>query len=119
MRRLRGPLLFTAVIGLGALGSPSLSGCTDSTTGLDSLCDRITLTANGFLIATRCGAGTVGGNSNFVRDDQDRLISFDFDVSCTDGSDRVVGSVSGIDYDAQNRIVGYDAIVNGQTCTYP
>lgn len=119
MRRVRGLLLLASLIGLGALGGPSVTGCTDSTTGLGSLCDRITLTANGFLIATRCGSGTVGGNSNFVRDDQNRLLSFDFDVSCTDGSDRVVGSVSGIDYDAQNRIVGYDAIVNGQSCTYP
>ena len=54
-----------------------------------------------------------------MADEFDRVIAFDFDISCTDGSERLVGRLFEVVYNATGGVVSFQATINGNSCSYP
>ncbi len=72
-----------------------------------------------FHISTRCPEGTTGGLTNIARDDLDRIVSFDFDVACIQGEERLMGSVFDVEWSEADQVVSFQATINEESCSFP
>ena len=114
---LRRLILATALVsGCGGGGGPTGSGD-------ENLCGRISFGNNParISVASRPGCtATTGGFTNHVFDPFGRVLSFDFDITCTaGGSERLVGRVFSVTYNNVGEILSLQATINGRSCRVP
>ena len=94
-------------------------------TGTDgeNLCGRVSFGNNParISVASRSGCtATTGGFTNHVFDPFGRVLSFDFDITCTaGGSERLVGRVFNVTYNNVGEILSLQATINGRSCRLP
>lgn len=120
-------LLAFAVLSLGALAATApATGCDGGggPTGTNggNLCGRITFSSSQQSISVTSAAGcsaTTGGFTNHQFDQFGRVLSFDFDITCTAGAnERLVGRIFNVTYTNLGDFVSAQATINGQSCTY-
>jgi hypothetical protein len=112
-------------LGAVALTAPA-TGCDGgggpTGTGGGNLCGRITFSSSLQSISVTSAAGcsaTTGGFTNHQFDEFGRILSFNFDITCTAGaSERLVGQVFNVTYNNLGEFVSAQATINGQSCTY-
>lgn len=109
------------LLGLGGAGVAACGGGGGSggpTGPGGSLCGRVTFDPNqGFSIRTDCQTTATSGSTNFVRDQFGRLLSFNFDLTCTDGSLRLVGRVFNAQYNNIGELLSWQWTINGESCS--
>jgi hypothetical protein len=103
----------TPVTGCSGGGGPAGPG--------EDLCDRITFDSNqGISIRSAFGCTSINSvNTGEQRDQFGRVLSFNFDITCTAGaSERLTGRVFNVTYNNLGQFVSAQATINGKSCTY-
>lgn len=121
-RRLARALSAAAMVAFVALGSTSVTGCgggddDDGTgPGNQSLCSSASF-SNGAEIGFNLGCNSYDVSVSGITYDQfSRVTSYNYDISCTGGSNRRSGRVYNITYNNLGQALTWDYTVNGQTC---
>ncbi|NUQ13513.1 MAG: hypothetical protein HUU26_14485 [Gemmatimonadaceae bacterium] len=121
-RRLARALSAAAMVAFAALGSTSVTGCgggddDDGTgPGNQSLCASASF-SNGAEIGFNLGCNSYDVSVSGITYDQfSRVTSYNYDISCTGGSNRRSGRVYNITYNNLGQALTWDYTVNGQTC---
>jgi hypothetical protein len=113
------------LLGILVAASTPLTGCSGgggpAGPGGENLCGRISFSNNPASISVSSGAcaATTGGFTNHVFDQFGRILSFDFDITCTSNGERLVGRVFNITYNNVGTILSLQATINGRACSLP
>jgi hypothetical protein len=111
-------LAVSAAILIAVLAPASLTGCggaDDAAGPTESLCS--TASFDGAGIGFNLGCSSYSSNVTGITYDQfSRVTSYNYDISCTGGSEKRAGRVYNITYNEFGQPLTWDYTVNGQTC---
>lgn len=93
------------------------TSCSDDSTGPDP-CSLVSLSSSGNLtLDIECSGGFSATISNIQYDQYGRRSSYNFDIGCSDGSNRHTGSVSNIQYNQYGQAQSATVRIDGETCS--
>lgn len=120
-RRLLRATSVAAMVALATLGTTTMTGCggggdDDGTgPGSQSLCASASF--SGADIGFSLGCSSYDASISGITYDQfSRVTAYNYDISCTGGSNRRTGRVYNITYNNFGEPLTWDYTVNGQTC---
>lgn len=109
-----------ALLGLLAATTATTTGCggdDDSTEPEVNICTQVSFSSRGELnVPLRCNS--INSQVSDIRYDQfSRPIAYNFNMSCTDGSQRFSGSVTSITWNNLGQALTMAVTVNGKSCS--
>ena len=116
-------LASAAVLAVAVAGSASVTGCgggggDDAAGPSASLCSSAVF--DGASIGFNLGCSSYSASISGITYDQfSRVTSYNYDISCTGGSNRRTGSLTNITYNNLGAPLTWNFTVNGQSCRKP